>query len=77
MYEMEKYRILDLSEVFSMVGAALFEPWKRDAQVLLVWLLLVLFYWVGRKKCYMALGEVAAARRRKGDKGDHTYLVRY
>lgn len=39
MYEMEKYRVLDLSEAFSMVEAASFELWsyfRRDAQILLV-----------------------------------------
>lgn len=39
LYEMEKYRILDVSEAFSVIGAAPFELWshfRRDAQILLV-----------------------------------------
>lgn len=79
-YEMEKYRVLDLSEAFFMVEAASFELWsyfRRDAQILLVWLLLVLLGWVRRKKRYTVLGEAAAPGRHKGDKADHTYLFRY
>lgn len=63
-----------------MVGAASFEPWsyfRRDAQILLVWLVLVLLGWVRRKKCYLVVGEVAAPGRHKGDRADHTYLLRY
>lgn len=77
LYEMEKYRIWDLSETFSMAGATSFELWchfRRDAQI--TCLLLVLLDWVGRK-CYTALAEVAAAGRHKGDKADDTYLFRY